>query len=62
MPLTWAQVKKGLDQSRFTIRTASALISKSAAWRDYCKAERPLLEALKKLAARLPKRSLARAA
>ena len=62
MPLTWAQVKKGLDPSRFTIRTAPALIAKSAAWREYCEAERPLLEAMKKLASRLPKRSSSLAA
>ena len=62
MPLTWAQVKKGLDPSRFTVRTSPALIAKSAAWREYCEAERPLLEAMKKLASRLPKRSSSLAA
>ena len=29
-------MKKGLDPRRFSIRTAPALIAKSAAWRDYC--------------------------
>jgi bifunctional non-homologous end joining protein LigD len=64
MPLAWAQVKKGLDPGRFTVRTAPALIAKSAAWRDYCKAERPLLEAMKTLVGRVPKRTstIARAA
>ncbi len=57
MPLTWSQVKKGLDPQRFTVRTEPALIAKSAAWRDYGDAERPLLEAMKRLAARLSKRS-----
>jgi bifunctional non-homologous end joining protein LigD len=35
MPLTWAQVKHGLDPKVFTVRTAPGLIRKSAAWKDY---------------------------
>ncbi|HWT97988.1 MAG TPA: non-homologous end-joining DNA ligase [Terriglobales bacterium] len=35
MPLTWSQVKTGLDPSRFTIGTAPALLAKSKAWDDY---------------------------
>ena len=50
MPLTWAQVKKGLDPKKFTIRTASALIKKSAAWKDYCDSEKSLKQAIRKLA------------
>jgi bifunctional non-homologous end joining protein LigD len=46
MPLTWSQVKKGLDPLRFTIRTAPALIAKSAAWKDYCDSERSLSAAM----------------
>ena len=46
MPLTWAQVKKGLDPQRFTIATVPALISKSAAWKDYEKGARPLRKAI----------------
>jgi bifunctional non-homologous end joining protein LigD len=49
MPLTWPQVKKGLDPKRFTIRTAPALIKKSSAWRDYCDSEKPLKPAIEKL-------------
>jgi bifunctional non-homologous end joining protein LigD len=52
MPLEWSQVKKGLDPKRFTVRTAPALIAKSAAWKGYDKATRPLLSILKKLAGR----------
>ncbi|HUE63157.1 MAG TPA: DNA ligase D [Rhizomicrobium sp.] len=51
MPLEWSAVKKGLDPNRFTVRTAPALIAKGTAWKDYAKAERPLLPVLKKLAA-----------
>ena len=52
MPLEWSQVKKGLDPKRYTVRTAPALIAKSAAWKDYARATRPLLPILKKLAAK----------
>ncbi|HEY1876300.1 MAG TPA: DNA ligase D, partial [Rhizomicrobium sp.] len=50
MPLDWSAIKKGLDPKRFTVRTAPALIAKSKAWKDYAKAQRPLLPVLKKLA------------
>ena len=46
MPLTWSQVKRGLDPKRFTIRTAPSLIAKSAAWRDYEASARPLRRAI----------------
>lgn len=50
MPLEWSAVKKGLDPKRFTVRTAPALLRKSAAWKDYAKAAKPLLPVLKRLA------------
>lgn len=50
MPLSWSQVRVGLDPTRFTIRTAPALIAKSDPWADYCELERPFLPAAKKLA------------
>jgi bifunctional non-homologous end joining protein LigD len=49
MPLNWTQVKTGLDPSKFTIRTAPALIAKSTAWNDYFDAARPLKAAIKRL-------------
>jgi bifunctional non-homologous end joining protein LigD len=49
MPLPWSQVKKGLDPMRFTLRTAPALLKRSAAWRDYDDAARPLIEAARRL-------------
>jgi bifunctional non-homologous end joining protein LigD len=52
MPLSWTQVKSGLDPMRYTIRTAPALLKKSNAWDDYCDGERPFLPAAKKLVAK----------
>ena len=49
-PLTWSQVKKGLDPHAYTLRTVPALLKKTKAWADYCDAERPLEDALKKVA------------
>ena len=49
MPLTWTQVKAGLDPQRYTVRTAPALLKKSTAWADYCDGERPLAPAIKRL-------------
>lgn len=48
-PLTWSQVKPGLDPKAFTVRTAPALLKKTKAWADYCDAERPLAGAISKL-------------
>ncbi len=49
MPLTWGQVKKGLDPSVYTVRTAPALVAKLTAWQDYCDGERPLADAIQRL-------------
>jgi bifunctional non-homologous end joining protein LigD len=49
MPLTWAQVRSGLDPQRFDIWTAPKLMSKSTAWEDYCDAGRPLRGAIQRL-------------
>jgi bifunctional non-homologous end joining protein LigD len=49
MPLDWAQVKKGLDPLRYTMRSAPSLLARSTAWKDYCQGERPLLEVLKRV-------------
>jgi len=46
MPLTWTQVKAGLDPKRFTLRTALALMGAGKAWAGYDKAARPLKAAL----------------
>lgn len=50
MPLSWSQVKKGLDPQKYTVRTAPPLVRKLIAWSDYCEAERPLAVAIDRLA------------
>ncbi|NRP21555.1 hypothetical protein LPJGGPFB_04814 [Ensifer adhaerens] len=52
MPLTWTQVKSDLDPKRFTVRTVPALLAKTDAWKDYGEAERPLQQAIRRLAKR----------
>ncbi len=50
MPLNWSQVKTDLDPKRFTVRTIPELLKKSTAWQDYCDGQRPLEQAIKRLA------------
>lgn len=52
MPLNWSQIKAGIDPRRFTIRTVPKLLEASTAWQDYCDGERPLDQAIKRLAAK----------
>ena len=54
MPLTWRQVKPGLDPTHYTLRTVLPLIPRSSAWQDYCDSERPLEPAISKLSSREP--------
>jgi len=50
MPLTWSQVKKGLVPQKYTIRTVPGLLGKLVAWQEYCEGERPLADAIERLA------------
>jgi bifunctional non-homologous end joining protein LigD len=49
MPVSWTQVKKGLDPAKYTVRTVPALVAKLTAWDDYCEGERPLEPAIRRL-------------
>jgi bifunctional non-homologous end joining protein LigD len=49
MPINWSQVKKGLDPTKYTVRTVPALVRKLTAWEDYFDAERSLADAVKRL-------------
>jgi bifunctional non-homologous end joining protein LigD len=50
MPLSWSQVRAGLDPARFNLRSVPGLLKKSKAWADYCDSEKPLQEAIARLA------------
>ena len=49
MPISWTQVKKGLDPAKYTVRTVPQLIRKLTAWDGYCDGERSLAAAIKRL-------------
>ncbi len=49
LPVTWAKVRAGLDPSRFTVRTAAAMLGKTRPWADYADGARPLTPAIRKL-------------
>ena len=49
MPLAWTQVRRGLDPSRYTLRSVPGLLHGSRAWADYNEAEGPLERAVKRL-------------
>jgi bifunctional non-homologous end joining protein LigD len=51
MPLTWAQLKGGLDPKRYTLRTVPALLAKTKAWDGYDDAASSIKAAITKLGA-----------
>jgi bifunctional non-homologous end joining protein LigD len=52
MPLSWSQVRKGLDPRKYTVRTVPALVGELTAWGDYCAGERRLGDAVGRLGAK----------
>ncbi|HEX4151592.1 MAG TPA: DNA ligase D [Steroidobacteraceae bacterium] len=49
MPLEWREVKRGLDPTRFTVRSAAALLEKSKAWAAYSDGAKSLAAAIRKI-------------
>ncbi|MEP7031419.1 MAG: non-homologous end-joining DNA ligase, partial [Pseudolabrys sp.] len=49
MPLTWPQLKSGLDPKRYTVRTVPTLLAKTRAWDGYDDAASSIKAAMKKL-------------
>ena len=52
MPLTWPQVKAGLDPKVYNLRTVPGLLARSKAWQDYDEGARPLAAIAKRLLAK----------
>lgn len=48
-PVSWTQVRKGLDPKRFNLRTAPSLLKSLDAWDAYAESERDLAAAIRKL-------------
>jgi len=49
MPIEWSQVKAGLDPTKYTVRSAPALLKRSKPWRTYAKSAKPLRAAIERL-------------
>ncbi|TAJ81539.1 DNA ligase D [Reyranella sp.] len=49
MPIEWSQVKAGLDPTKYTVRTAPALLKRSKPWRTYARSAKPLRAAIERL-------------
>ena len=49
MPLTWSQVKAGLDPAKYHVRSVPAVVGELTAWEDYGEGERPLSSAIARL-------------
>lgn len=49
MPVEWSQVKAGLDPTKYTVRTAPALLKRGKPWRAYAKSAKQLRAAIERL-------------
>jgi bifunctional non-homologous end joining protein LigD len=52
MPVTWSQVRAGLDPHKYTMRTVPTLLKRLSAWEEYCECERSLAEAMLKISSK----------
>jgi bifunctional non-homologous end joining protein LigD len=55
MPIHWRQVRRGLDPSRFTLRSVPALLRKGKPWEGYDGAARSLADAIRTVMRPRPK-------
>lgn len=53
VPLTWSQVKAGLDPQKFTLESAGPLLKRADAWKDLAASARPIAAAVRKLRERI---------
>jgi bifunctional non-homologous end joining protein LigD len=49
MPLTWSQVRAGLDPHKYTVFTVPGLLARGKAWAEYPKSARSIEDAIRKL-------------
>lgn len=49
MPVSWTQVKNGLNPTKYTVRTVPARVKKLTVWDDYCDGQQSLAAAIKRL-------------
>ncbi len=49
MPISWREVKSGLDPQKYTVRSAAELIARSKAWSDYDAGAASLKAAIQKI-------------
>jgi bifunctional non-homologous end joining protein LigD len=49
MPISWKEVKPGLEPLRFTVRTAPGILTKNKPWEDYAAGARSLAEAIQQV-------------
>jgi bifunctional non-homologous end joining protein LigD len=49
MPIHWKEVKTGVEPSRYTVRSAPALLAKSKPWEQYTQSARSLASAIRRL-------------
>ena len=51
MPVQWKEVRTGLDPTRYTVRTAAAILEKSNPWASYADAAKSLSDAIRRVTA-----------
>ncbi|HEY6452393.1 MAG TPA: DNA ligase D [Steroidobacteraceae bacterium] len=56
MPLSWSQVRPGLDPMRFTLRTAPSLLARGKPWSEYAQSAQSLRSAIARLTRTAPQR------
>ncbi|RYX86339.1 MAG: hypothetical protein EON84_21970, partial [Bradyrhizobiaceae bacterium] len=49
MPISWAQLRSGLEPARFTVRSVPALLKKTKVWADYDDAAGSIKAAIRKM-------------
>ena len=51
MPVQWKEVRTGLDPTRYTVRTAAAILENPTPWASYADAAKSLSDAIRRVTA-----------